>query len=415
MNNLGSRNPWLSSWERPRARPWRFHYAYNEANTSTAVEYFEQSSKIREDKLRDDLQTKTFATGFSQWLFARVESWFNLKFFISNSAGLGICMRDVRSCIGGLIDYFLKKTVNGPIYAGFDVTYGCNLDCKYCLNNSFEKSAGELDTVGALRLIDGLAATNLRFLSFNGGEPLLRADLPLLVAHAKRKDIHVNVNTNGLLFKKFARALCLAGLEMITISAHDCRAFGPMFLRIRKALEACGSDGLNLPKIRVRLLVTCENLNDVESLTNFLKSQGDIAILLQPIHLMQTRAPSQGVESQSAFSSFKRRWDVFLKRFPEFSSKYYRLFPEFLFGKLDGANIPCAAGSLFVHIDPCGNLYSCLEKKAFFGNILKTDFFASFKSASADEFRLKTRNASKCICWYNCSGPINCLLPATRR
>jgi GTP 3',8-cyclase len=107
------------------------------------------------------------------------------------------------------------------------VTDRCNLRCRYCmprevfgpehafLPRSELLSFEELERV--VRVVVGLGVTKIRL---TGGEPLLRRDLPDLVARlAAIEGIEdLALTTNGLLLPQHARDLAAAGLHRVTVS-----------------------------------------------------------------------------------------------------------------------------------------------------------------------------------------------------
>jgi len=108
--------------------------------------------------------------------------------------------------------------------AKFKVTARCNLRCAFC---PFWRTPApeELDTDDALRVIDDLAALDCRKLHFSGGEPSLRADLPLLVERAARQGMRVALTTNGtLLTEELAMALVAAELYSVNLSLDSATA-----------------------------------------------------------------------------------------------------------------------------------------------------------------------------------------------
>jgi GTP 3',8-cyclase len=103
------------------------------------------------------------------------------------------------------------------------VTDRCNLRCQYCMPEQdyvwlpredilhFE----EID-----RLVDVFLDLGVRKVRLTGGEPLLRRDVPHLVAQLARKARidDLAMTTNGVLLAPQARALKEAGLHRLTIS-----------------------------------------------------------------------------------------------------------------------------------------------------------------------------------------------------
>jgi pyrroloquinoline quinone biosynthesis protein E len=107
-----------------------------------------------------------------------------------------------------------------PVALLAELTYRCPLRCPYC-SNPLELAAyrNELSTEGWLRVIEEAAALGVLHIHFSGGEPLLRADLPRLVAAAHEAELYSNLITSAtLLTRSRAEALRAAGLDSVQIS-----------------------------------------------------------------------------------------------------------------------------------------------------------------------------------------------------
>lgn len=105
------------------------------------------------------------------------------------------------------------------------VTDRCNMRCRYCMPRevfgvdypylpraevlTFE----EMDRLAGL--FAGLGVDKIRL---TGGEPLLRRELPKLVAMLKQHVSEVALTTNGVLLAKQAAELAAAGLDRVTVS-----------------------------------------------------------------------------------------------------------------------------------------------------------------------------------------------------
>src|SRR5437764_11443052 len=105
------------------------------------------------------------------------------------------------------------------------VTDRCNLRCTYCMPEEVTfLDKGELLTFEEItRFVRVAAPLGIDKVRLTGGEPLLRRDLPRLVAMICAvggiKD--VGLTTNGLLLAQQAQALHDAGLRRINVSL-DC-------------------------------------------------------------------------------------------------------------------------------------------------------------------------------------------------
>lgn len=99
----------------------------------------------------------------------------------------------------------------------------CNQKCKFCYAAGQSMSGvKELTTQQWIQAIDRLEEAHVPMLTFTGGEPTMRADLPELVEHAKR--MVTRLNTNGInLTEELVQKLKAAGLDsvQVTLYSHD--------------------------------------------------------------------------------------------------------------------------------------------------------------------------------------------------
>lgn len=126
----------------------------------------------------------------------------------------------------GLISGHVAKT--GPFFVDIDLTSRCNLHCVSCIyhsphrnGNARPQSRGkDLSPVLFQRLCKELKGLGTHTLVLQGsGEPTLHADLPEMIAVARRMGFQVELITNGTLIdKKKAEALIDSGLNRLKVS-----------------------------------------------------------------------------------------------------------------------------------------------------------------------------------------------------
>ena len=133
------------------------------------------------------------------------------------------------------------------------VTRSCNLNCLNCLSDSRPRRHGsELSTPEGMALINDLAAFRIPRLLFAGGEPLVRADLLDLIAHACEQGIQSSLLTNGtLLSRALAAGLSRAGLHSVIILLEGIgrevdrhRGMRGAFNAVLEGYENCVASGL---------------------------------------------------------------------------------------------------------------------------------------------------------------------------
>ncbi|MGO8671763.1 MAG: pyrroloquinoline quinone biosynthesis protein PqqE [Capsulimonadaceae bacterium] len=101
-----------------------------------------------------------------------------------------------------------------------EMTYRCPLHCPYCSNPTrYSPGRVELSTVEWRRVLAEAIDLGVLHVMFSGGEPLLRPDLPELVAAARSEGVYTNLITSAVGFtRERAERLKEAGLDSIQIS-----------------------------------------------------------------------------------------------------------------------------------------------------------------------------------------------------
>lgn len=111
------------------------------------------------------------------------------------------------------------------------------------------------------RLVRAFTTVGVNRVRLTGGEPLLRRDLPELVAQLKSVELEeIAITTNGVLLAKHQKALFQAGLDRVTVSldAIDPTLFRKMSQRddLDRVLEGissvAGSPGLKLDSVIIK-------------------------------------------------------------------------------------------------------------------------------------------------------------------
>ncbi len=115
------------------------------------------------------------------------------------------------------------KKPGNPLWLLAEITYQCPLHCVFCYNPiDYTKYGPELNTdewIKVLREGRELGATQL---GFSGGEPLMRNDLEILIAEARKLGYYSNLITSGIgLTEKRIAAFKEGGLDHIQLSFQD--------------------------------------------------------------------------------------------------------------------------------------------------------------------------------------------------
>ena len=113
--------------------------------------------------------------------------------------------------------------IGPPLWLLAELTYRCPLHCVFCYNPvDFARQEAELSTDDWLRVLREGREMGAVQLGLSGGEPLVRDDLEVIVAEARRLGYYTNLLTSGVgLSPARAAALKAAGLEHVQLSFQD--------------------------------------------------------------------------------------------------------------------------------------------------------------------------------------------------
>ena len=113
--------------------------------------------------------------------------------------------------------------INLPLWLLAEVSYKCPLHCVFCYNPvDYATYGNELSTEDWLRVLRQGRELGATQLGFSGGEPLMRPDLEIMVAEARRLGYYSNLITSGVgLDEKRIAAFKEGGLDHIQLSFQD--------------------------------------------------------------------------------------------------------------------------------------------------------------------------------------------------
>ncbi len=121
-----------------------------------------------------------------------------------------------------------SRPTRAPYRMDLALTYRCDNHCVHCYNDREERKPEdfkELSTPEWKRVLDILWEIGVPHVTFTGGEPTLREDLPELIRHAEETGIVTGLNTHGraLSDADYVKKLAGEGLDhlQITIESHE--------------------------------------------------------------------------------------------------------------------------------------------------------------------------------------------------
>lgn len=283
-----------------------------------------------------------------------------------------------------------------PILSEFAVTYRCNLRCKFCYVSASVKKNGELDTRDAKKIINIIKTDAMvPFLSFTGGEPTLRKDLPELIAYARKIGLRVNLITNGtLITREYAERLREAGLQSAQVSiegpipeVHDELTGVPG--SFQKTIEGVK----NL--IRARIYVhtnTTLNRKNVNYLNEFIELFRSLGLKRFSMNLIIPEG--NALSHQELYLKYSEVGENinFLKekaREHGIEFMWYSPLPMCIYNTVmyGLGSKKCAACHGLLSVDPYGNILPCSSYPGAVGNLLEENFEEIWFSEKCKFFR----------------------------
>jgi MoaA/NifB/PqqE/SkfB family radical SAM enzyme len=321
---------------------------------------------------------------------------------------------------------FRKAVLNAqpfrPLYAKIKLIYGCNLKCEMC-NHWRETRAPALKMEKFHEAITELAELGCTKVHFSGGEPMLRAGVPELIAHAVGQGIRVTMTSNGTLIDKVkAKALIEAGLRGINISIdspirkiHEkIRGVEGSWKQTTRAVEYFRKYARKGKlTIRINTVVSRENFDSLATLPDVANELGADGINLIPVddhcgeHLslrrkdiayfnesvapqIAARALELGliVSDEDAYPFGQEQAEVRLARAGRYALGYYR-------------KHPCYAPWTHTLIDHAGLVYVCCmtrEQIPPLGDLKKSTFREIWEGRAYQRIRLQMHPPALPMC-----------------
>ncbi|TET22623.1 MAG: radical SAM protein, partial [Candidatus Cloacimonadota bacterium] len=176
-----------------------------------------------------------------------------------------------------LIDAF-SITLTAPYRSDIVLTYQCNNACDHCYVErklTFEEMAADRWK----QAIGNLWDAGIPHITFTGGEPTLRKDLPELVGYAEEIGLVTGLITNGrLLTKELVKTLARAGLDHVQITleshnekTHNSMVQAPAWQETVEGIRNCLDSPLY---VLTNTTLTTDNCDEIAATIEFLKSLG---------------------------------------------------------------------------------------------------------------------------------------------
>jgi radical SAM protein with 4Fe4S-binding SPASM domain len=311
-----------------------------------------------------------------------------------------------------------KKCISGPLLASIAITYRCNQRCLYCELPQRADIKRELPTTRFKQIIDQLIELEVSSISFTGGDPLLRKDVPELISYIKKNGISTNLTTNGMVMSfELAETLIDSGLNSLGISLDSTdpnyvnkirgtpKAFEAAVNAIKIMAEIKRKKKSDTPNVTVSTVLTSKNCSNIKELVPFVKNLGANAISFGGVQVnfnfSDKIALKQHLEDKEHLGNALRHIREMRKQdgFIDNSNRYLKHLNCYLTNSYP--DIKCYAGYHSILIDSYGNIFPCYQYYENDDSISHINEISSIKefwySHSYQKLRRELLNCKECF------------------
>lgn len=290
-----------------------------------------------------------------------------------------------------------------PFMLNHKINISCDCRCKYCNSWQIKEDPTKLLTLDEIKkLLDCARAAGMVSYSVWGGEPLLRDDLPAILAHARKLGFFTTVSTNATTLAQRVREL-KPNTSLFVISldgvgeVHDhVRGVPGLFDKVVAGITAVRSAG---GRARLFYDVNMLNANGIIEAARLARNLG-VAIFFMPAIPLAGYNERLLLDDQTRRRAFEQVLELKRQGYPVLNLGFYSRIIR------DGAPIKCRFPRYHIYVDHDGALYTCDlgpkpdEKLAVWGDCRGVDLAELF---DRPEFRAKTRALENCqACRLSC-------------
>jgi GTP 3',8-cyclase len=220
-----------------------------------------------------------------------------------------------------------RDTLGRPIRdLRISVTDRCNFRCPYCMpkeafgpNHPFIEDSRLMKADELVRIVRPFVGLGVEKIRLTGGEPLLRSDLPSVIAALKGLGVpEISLTTNGWFLEKQATALRASGLDRINVSvdsldegtAGRMNGLGFSVARVLAGIDAAAAAGL---PVKVNCVVQKGvNDNEILALCDYFRSRRHTLRFIEFMDVGNTNkwSQSQVVASRDVVARISAAWPL---------------------------------------------------------------------------------------------------------
>ncbi|MBQ6018999.1 MAG: radical SAM protein [Clostridia bacterium] len=310
-----------------------------------------------------------------------------------------------------------------PVSGTFELTSGCNFNCKMCYIHAHNEKPGEKKELTAAEWLDigrQAAQAGTVFLLLTGGEPLLRQDFPEIYTGLKQLGMMISINTNGYLLNGKIAELLEKNPPMrlnVTLYADSNDGYRKQcgvgaFDRVVRNIRRMKNAGI---ETKLNVTFTGENADRCEDIAALVRKLAlhcqSTVYTYPPVRKDGAGAPTVRLSPEQA-ARLRIRWDILRSGSDSMQSALRQLLQmqtrecEDIDRPVEG--VRCRAGHTAYWIDSQGKMLMCGMIPVSEGSVTENGFSACWEKTRA--FAQSVRMPAKCTaCRLR---PVCCVCPA---
>ena len=294
---------------------------------------------------------------------------------------------------------------SAPLRMDLAVTFRCQNNCVHCYAGGPHETS-ELSTEQWKRVIDRVHEVGVFIVTFTGGEPTLRDDLPELLSYAQNKGVVTGLVTNGrrLKDKGYAETLEKSGLDFVqvTLESHWAKVHDLM-TGARGSWKETVEGIKNVVHSRIYTTTNSTlsryNASDFLETVDFIKALGIAAFGCNSL-IYSGKANQVSEEFALPVETLNELLPRIRDRAHELGLKFLWYTPT-QYCRFDPVKLglgvkSCTAANVNMCVGPNGDVYPCQSYFESLGNILVDDWQRIWNGKLALSIRSREYVEAKC-------------------
>ncbi|MEM2098797.1 MAG: radical SAM protein [Candidatus Bathyarchaeia archaeon] len=295
---------------------------------------------------------------------------------------------------------------SAPLRMDMALTFKCTNNCLHCYAGGPHETP-ELTTQQWLKIMDKLNEIGIFILTFTGGEPTLREDLPALLHYAQKKGMVTGLITNGrkLADETYVQKLEQAGLDFVQVTLESHL---PHIHDLITAAEGSWKETVAGIKNAVasQIYVTTNTTLNKQNAQHFLETVDYIKEL--NVAAFGCNSLIYSGKATTINQEFTLPLEQLKELLPKINDKAQKLGMKFLwytptqYCRLDPVQLglgvkACTAAMINMCIAPNGDVYPCQSYFESLGNMLADPWDKIWNHILAKELRTRSYIEAKCV------------------